>query len=175
MFLGERMTVARVGSIVLGFLGVLVVVRPGLESFQPAALLVLSAALGFAVSLIATKKLTGVASTFAILFWMYAMQLPMALAGSNPLAVFDITQAQIPAVIGVGISGLTSQYCLAQAFRFGDATIVVPIDFLRIPLIAFVGWSLYAEPLDAFVFAGAGLIIVGVLWNLLAETGRRSH
>ena len=56
--LGERMTRSRAGSIVLGFLGVLVIVRPGLASFQPAALLVLAAALAFAVSLIQTKMLT---------------------------------------------------------------------------------------------------------------------
>jgi drug/metabolite transporter (DMT)-like permease len=173
LFLGERMTVARIGGIMLGFVGVVVVVRPGFESFRPAALLVLFAAFGFAISLIATKKLTAVASTFAILFWMYAMQLPMALAGSNPMAILNMTQEQIPAAIGVGVSGLTSHYCLTHAFRFGEATVVVPIDFLRIPLIAVVGWLLYAEPPDAFVFAGAGLIIAGVLWNLLAESGRR--
>lgn len=173
LFLGERMTVARIGGIMLGFVGVVLVVRPGFESFRPASLLVLFAAFGFAVSLIATKKLTAVASTFAILFWMYAMQLPMALAGSNPMAILNMTQEQIPAAIGVGVSGLTSHYCLTQAFRFGEATVVVPIDFLRIPLIAVVGWLLYAEPLDAFVFAGAGLIIAGVLWNLAAESGRR--
>ena len=83
--LGERMTRSRAGSIVLGFLGVLVIVRPGLASFQPAALLVLAAALAFAVSLIQTKMLTATVSTFAIIFWMNAMQLPMALAGSDPL------------------------------------------------------------------------------------------
>src|SRR5476651_2309011 len=84
-FLGERMTVSRAGSVVLGFLGVLVIVRPGMSSFQPAALLVLFAALAFAFSLIATKKLTHDVSTFVIIFWMNAIQFPMALAGSDPL------------------------------------------------------------------------------------------
>ena len=89
--LGERMTKSRAGSIVLGFLGVLVIVRPGLASFQPAALLVLGAAFAFAISLIQTKMLTAYASTFAIIFWMNCMQLPMALAGSDPLF---LTQAR---------------------------------------------------------------------------------
>jgi drug/metabolite transporter (DMT)-like permease len=70
------------------------------------------------------------------------------------------------------VVGLTSHYCLTQAFRSGDATVVVPLDFLRIPLIALVGWVFYAETIDVFVFAGAGLIICGVLWNLLAESRR---
>ena len=80
LILGERMTPSRIGSIVLGFLGVLVIVRPGLASFQPVALLVLFAAFGFAISLIATKKLTNRVSTFTIIFWMNVIQLPLALA-----------------------------------------------------------------------------------------------
>jgi drug/metabolite transporter (DMT)-like permease len=49
---------------------------------------------------------------------------------------------------------------------------VVPLDFMRIPLIAVVGWWLYGEPLDALVFIGAGLIIAGILWNLRSEAMR---
>jgi len=167
--LGERMTISRAGSIALGFVGVLIIVRPGLESFQPAVLLVLGAALGFAVSLIATKELTRSVSTFAILFWMNLMQLPMALAGSDPRFVLDLGLAQMPFVIAVGVAGLSSHFCLTNAFRAGDATVVVPFDFLRIPLIALVGWLFYDEALDLFVFAGAALIISGVALNLRAE------
>jgi len=170
--LGERMTPTRAGSIVLGFIGVLVIVRPGLASFKPAAMLVLVAALAFALSLIATKSLTNKVSTFVIIFWMNAMQLPIALAGSDPLFVMRFDTHTAMAAITFGIVGLTSHYCLTNAFRWGDATIVVPIDFMRIPLIAFVGWMVYGEPLDVPVFAGAGLIICGVLWNLHAESRR---
>jgi len=171
-FLGERMTVSRAGSILLGFIGVLIIVRPGMESFRPAVLLVLAAALGFAVSLIATKQLTANVGTFAILFWMNVMQLPMALAGSDPLFMLKLEATHIPFVIAVGIAGLASHFCLTNAFRVGDATIVVPFDFLRIPLIALVGWLFYGEALDFFVFAGAAVIIVGVVWNLRAESRR---
>jgi drug/metabolite transporter (DMT)-like permease len=170
--LGERMTLSRAGSIVLGFTGVLIIVRPGFESFQPGVLLVLAAAVGFAISLITTKQLTLNVGTFAILFWMNVMQLPMGLAGSNPLFILDLDAHHLPATIGVGIAGLSSHFCLTNAFRAGDATVVVPFDFLRIPLIALVGWLFYAEPLDLFVFAGAGVIIAGVVWNLRAEVRR---
>lgn len=166
--LGERMTLSRGGSIVLGFTGVLIIVRLGFESVQPGVLLVLAAALGFAISLITTKQLTLNVGTFAILFWMNVMQLPMGLAGSNPLFILDLDAHHLPAIIGVGIAGLSSHFCLTNAFRAGDATVVVPFDFLRIPLIALVGWLFYAEPLDLFVFAGAGVIIAGVVWNLRA-------
>ena len=77
----------------------------------------------------------------------------------------------LPTIV-LGIVGVTSHYCLTRAFRSGDATVVVPMDFLRIPLIALVGWMFYGEPLDVFVFLGAGLIICGILWNLRAESRR---
>jgi drug/metabolite transporter (DMT)-like permease len=180
LMLGERMTASRAGSVILGFLGVLVIVRPGFASFQPLALLVLFAAFIFALSLIATKTLTGRVSTFAIIFWMNLMQLPMALAwpltvaatGGPSLFVFRLGLDSLLPVVALGAVGLTSHYCLTQAFRSGDATVVVPLDFLRIPLIALVGWMFYGETIDVFVFAGATLIICGVLWNLHAESRR---
>jgi len=172
LLLGERMSWARAAAVALGFLGVLVILRPGFESVRPAALLILAAAFGFAVAMTVTKKLTRVSSTFAILFWMNAIQLPLNLIGSSPAFLGKIGPHNLLPVSALAISGLSSHYCLTNAFRSGDATIVVPLDFMRIPLIALVGWSLYGEPLDGFVFAGAGLIIAGVLLNLRAETTR---
>ena len=170
--LHERMTGPRIGSVILGFLGVLVIVRPGLSSFEPMTFLVLFAAVLFAMSLIATKSLTRDVSTFAIIFWMNLMQLPMALAGSDLLFPLRLTADLVLPTIALGVVGVTSHFCLTQAFRSGDASMVVPLDFLRIPLIALVGWMFYGEALDVFVFAGAGLIICGVLWNLHAESRR---
>ncbi len=170
--LGERMTPSRTGAIALGFLGALVILRPGLQSFQPAALIMLAAALGFALAAIAVKKLIATETTFAILFFMNAMQLPMNLAGSSATFLGKIEPANALPLIGVAIAGLSSHYCLTNALRAGDATIVVPLDFLRIPLIALIGWSLYGEPLDAFVFAGAAIIGAGIFWNLRAEAAR---
>jgi drug/metabolite transporter (DMT)-like permease len=168
--LKERMTVSRIGSVVLGFLGVLVVVRPGLESFRPAVFVVLAAAVGFAITLIVTKKLTGTVTTLAILFWMNWIQLPMALLASDPAFLLRLEARHVPAVLAIAVAGLTSHLCLTNAFRSGEATLVVPFDFLRIPLIAFAGWLLYDERLDAFVFFGAAVIVAGIVWNLHAET-----
>jgi drug/metabolite transporter (DMT)-like permease len=168
-FLREKVTAGRIGVVVLGFLGVLVILRPGIASFNPAAFLVLTAAFGFAVSLIQTKALTTSETTYAILLWMNAVQLPLALIGSEFKNFLNLGTGQALPLLGVAVSGLASHFCLTQAFRFGDATVVVPLDFMRIPLIAFVGWWLYGEPLDAWVFAGAGLIILGISWNLRAE------
>jgi drug/metabolite transporter (DMT)-like permease len=172
IFLHERMTMSRVGEVVLGLAGVLVILRPGIESFQPAALLVLVAALGYATQNIATKKLTKTESTFAIVFWMNVIQLALGLAGAGFWFVSKIGIEQLPAVAGLGTAGLFAHFCLSNAFRAGDASIVVPLDFMRIPLIAVVGWWLYGEALDIFVFAGAGLIIAGIVWNLRSESRR---
>src|SRR3954454_18725068 len=146
MFLHERLTQSRIGAVALGFIGVLVIIRPGLESFRPASFLVLAAAFGYAITLTTTKRLTRTETTFGIIFWMNLMQLPMNLAGSDPLFWRELGTAQILPVIGVGVAGLTSHYCLSNAFRAGEASVVVPLDFMRIPLIALVGWWLYGEP-----------------------------
>jgi drug/metabolite transporter (DMT)-like permease len=169
LMLGERLTLPRIVAIVLGFVGVIVILRPGLETLRPAAIIMLGAALGFALTAIATKRLTAVVSTFAILFWMNAIQLPLNLIGTGSAFWTKIGAAHALPLATICISGLLSHLCLTNAYRHGDATMVVPLDFLRIPLIAVVGWQLYGESLDPFVFVGSALIIVGILWNLRAE------
>jgi drug/metabolite transporter (DMT)-like permease len=172
IFLAEHMTASRVGEVVLGLAGVLVILRPGVEAFQPAALLVLTAALGYASQNIATKKLTMTESTFAIVFWMNVIQFGLGFVCAGPWFVSKIGIDQLPAIAGLGAAGLFAHFCLSNAFRAGDASIVVPLDFMRIPLIAVVGWWLYGDALDAFVFAGAGLIVAGIVWNLRSEALR---
>ena len=168
--LGERMSPSRIGVVVFGLIGVLVILRPGIASFNPAAFLVLAAAFGYAITMIATKKLTATETTFSIVFWMAVIQLPLSLIGSDLSAFAQFSLRDILPALGVGIAGLTSHYCLSNAFRAGDATLVVPLDFMRIPLIAVVGWAFYGERLDIFVLLGAMIIISGVLWNLRAES-----
>lgn len=170
--LREKMTVSRLGVVVLGLVGVLVILRPGMTAFNPAAFLVLAAAFGYAITMITTKQLTATETTFGIIFWMAVIQFPLSLLGSNPATLLNLQTGHILPAIGVGIAGLTSHYCLSNAFRSGDATLVVPLDFMRIPLIAVVGWAFYGERLDIFVLFGALIIIAGVLWNLRSEAAR---
>jgi len=171
-FLHERMTLSRAGVVVLGLIGVLVILRPGIANFNPAAILVLLAAFGYAITMITTKKLTMTEPTFSIIFWMAVIQFPLSLIGSDSGAFLQFDSRHILPAIGVGAAGLTSHYCLANAFRSGDATLVVPLDFMRIPLIAIVGWAFYGERLDIFVLLGALIIVSGVLWNLRSEVAR---
>lgn len=168
VFLSERITVPRIGAVILGVVGVLIVLRPGYVPLGLASVAVLFAAFAFAVTAVATKRLTQTETTLAILFWMNLVQLPLNLIWCDPAFPARLGLHQIPAVLGVCISGVASHYCLTQAFRQGDATLVVPMDFLRVPLIAVVGWWLYGEGLDPLVFLGAMTVVAGIAWNLVA-------
>ncbi len=167
--LGEKLTSGRIVVIVLGFIGCLVILRPGLIAFQPASLLVLLCSFLYAVFNVATKQMTSTETTFAIVFWMNLLQFPLALSGSDPLFVLRLEPWQTAPIIGVGVAGLAEHYCMARAFRYCDASLVIPLYFLRVPLIALVGYFFFAESVDALVFVGAAIILSGILWNLRLE------
>jgi drug/metabolite transporter (DMT)-like permease len=171
MFLHERVTAGRLGALVLGFIGVLVILRPGAASFRPDSLVVLAAAVMFAVQLTTTKTLTATNSVLTIMFWMNVMQFPLfaishVAAGGSVWMFTGLTLAKLPAAFLLCTSGLMAHVCLTSAFRYGDATTVVPIDFLRIPLIAVVGVVLYHERFDPMVLLGAAISAAGILWSL---------
>lgn len=165
IFLSERMTRSRILAIVIGFVGVLVVLRPGLTEFSAGHVAMLIGSLGFSLSLITTKKLGATESPLCILFWMAVLQAPMGLIGSIGDFTLPGTETALWLVV-VGIGGLTAHFCIAQAFRWADATIVAPMDFLRLPLIAVVGMLLYAEALDPYVFLGGAVTLLGNWINI---------
>ncbi len=113
----------------------------------------------------------------SILFWMNLIQLPLNLVAGRvfpavPAHAFEGHHAVALAVLC--LAGLTSHWCLTSAYRRGDAILVMPLDFLRIPLIAVLGWRFYGETLDPWLFVGAGLIVGGIVWNLAAEARRQA-
>jgi drug/metabolite transporter (DMT)-like permease len=169
LILGEKLTSGRIIVIVLGFVGALVILRPGIGTFHPASLLVLTASFFYAVFNVFTKQMITTESTFGIVFWMNLFQFPLGIAGSDPLFALKLEAWQTLPVIGVGFAGLAAHYCMAMAFRYGDASVVIPIDFMRVPLIALVGWLFFGESVDALVVVGAFIILSGILWNLQAE------
>ena len=69
----------------------------------------------------------------------------------------------------VAVCGLVAHYCMARAFALADTLVVAPMDFLRLPLIAGIGWLVYNEPLDVWVMVGGAIIAVGNLANILGE------
>jgi len=165
LVLGERFSWTRLGYIGLSFVGVLMVVgvfgtgfAAGFGEGQVWGLL---ASFGFAITMVATKRLTSTETTLCILFWLTLIQAPMGLivAGALPTVPPDATTALW--VLALSFGGLAAHFCVTQAFRYGDATVVVPMDFFRLPLIALVGMAFYAEPLAWNVLAGGALIFAG--------------
>src|SRR5882762_10248980 len=165
MFLGERMTLWKIAAIALGIVGVIVIVRPATGEANPGQLIALAAAVGFGISIAMVKSLTRTEQTLAIIFWMLAVQT----AGSLLPALYVWTWPSL-AIWGWGIviafCGTFSHYCMARALLHADATVVIPMDFLRVPLTAAAGWLIYSERLDAFTLLGAALILTGNLLNL---------
>jgi len=168
VFLRERRTLGRAVAVALGVAGTLIILRPGITGFSVASLIVLGSALAFAISHIATKELTRSNSVLQVLFWMAAMQTPVALipaiANWTPM---DGTAWFWAAMIGA--TATAAHFCLTRALSLADATIVVPMDFLRVPLIALVGFLAYAEAIDIWVLAGAAVIFAGNYYNVARE------
>lgn len=165
IILGERMNRLRAFAVVLGFAGTLVMLRPGVASVSPGALAVLAAALAYAFSHTLTKRLAGSDTPVAILFYMTAIQLPLGLLPAWSGWVWPSAGAW-PWVAVVAITALSAHYCLARAFQVADATVVAPMDFLRLPLIALVGLVFYDEMPDLWVLVGAAIVCVATWLNL---------
>ena len=166
-FLGERMTAAKISAIVLGLVGVIVIVRPAAGEINPGQLIALGAAVGFGISVAMMKSLTRTEKTLAIIFWMLAIQ---SAAGFLPsLYVWKWPTAYAWGwLVVIAFCGTFSHYCMARAMLYADATVVLPMDFLRVPLSAAAGWLIYSERLDMFTVLGAALILTGNLLNLRA-------
>jgi len=173
LFLGEKMTRTRIGAFVLGFIGILIVARPQSSAISPATIAAALCAVAFAGTVITTKILSRSVPVTSIMFWLVSMQAVFGLitAGYDG-DIATPTGTGILWVILVGICGLSAHFCFTTALKLAPATIVAPLDFLRLPLISIVGWWLYNEPLDAIVFLGAALVLWGNWMNIHAEQKR---
>lgn len=165
VFLGERITPWKVLAVALGLLGVGLIVRPSSAGLSPGQLVALAAAVGFAVSVTMVKSLTRTDSAVAIIFWMLVVQ---SLLGLLPaLWVWRWPSGTAWGwVVLVAFCGTFSHYCMARAMRHAEATVVMPMDYLRVPLTALAGWLIYAERLDLYTVAGTVLILGGNLLNM---------
>lgn len=174
LFLGERIGGLKIVSIVLGILGVAIIVRPGLDHLDPGQLIALIMAVGFGISVTMVKGLTRHDSVVKIMFWMLVIQ---GLIGILPaLWVWRWPSAEAWAwIVVIAACGTFSHYCMAKAMTHADATIVIPMDFLRVPLSAALGYLLYSEMLDVWTVAGAALILFGNLLNLRGAAPRKAE
>lgn len=178
LFLGEKMTPTRALCAALGFAGVLIVARPfGPTGLSWGLIAAMACALGFAASALFTKKLTQTpkVTITTILFWMTLMQMLFGLI----CALIDgearlIRSAQAPWVLIIALGGLGAHFSITKALTLAPASVVIPIDFLRLPLIAVIGIIFYNEPPDIWVFVGGALIFAAIYLNILSEKRRLS-
>ena len=168
--LGERMTRARALAAGLGFVGILIVARPDPAHLNLGIIAAAAAAIGFAGSAIFTKILTRTEPVFEILFWMTLLQtifgVICALAWQGHVTI--PSPGALAGLALIGCAGLLAHFCLTTALSVAPASIVMPLDFARLPVIAVVGMLLYGEPLDGFVFLGAAVIFVANIVNIRA-------
>ena len=171
VLLRERLSHHRLLAIVLGFVGIMIILRPGVAAIQPAALVVLFAAVCFASTYVFTRHMSASETPLSVIFYMNLVQLPMGLVASLPGWTLP-SSSLWPWIVLLGVSGLGSHFCFAHAFRWADATVVTPLDFIRLPLIAVVGLLFYGEGWDVLILVGGAVIFSGNLINLWSE--RRS-
>lgn len=174
LFLGERLTRPRIIAALLGFAGTLLVAQPGATPISAGLLAAAACAVGFGLTYIITKKLTATASTICILWWMVVLQTLFGFISAGIDGQIALpSPASLPWVAILGFTGLMAHFCIANALRLAPATLVMPFDFLRLPVIALVGMVLYAEPIGLLVILGGALILGGNYLNIRAEARAR--
>ena len=173
LLLGEALTRWRVIAAVLGFTGILVIAQPGYAPLNIGHLTAALSTLGFCGSIMMTKALSRTETTYCILFWLAVTQ-----AFYGAVTVLHDGEMTMPGmdvlhwVVLVGVCGLTAHICLTRALMLAPASVVAPMDFARLPIIAVVGWLVYLEPLTLAVAGGAALILIANTINLRAEQRR---
>lgn len=175
LVLGERLT--RIGLIaaLIGFIGVLIVTRPGSAPISAGLIAGALCAIGFAFSAIFTRRLTRTQTITCILFYLTVMQAVFGLicAGYDGDIALP-TAATLPWLVVIGCAGLFGHFCLTTALSLAPASIVMPIDFARLPTVAILGALIYGEQLDPFIFLGAALIFGGNYLNITKGQSRRA-
>jgi len=171
LFLGEEVGWRRWSAICLGLIGVLMIIRPGLEGFEPAALFVLISVAGVAARDLITRRIDVAVSSSVVSFQGFAALVP---AGALLLAFGD-TGAQPIALpgaamlAGAAVFGAAAYWGIVQAMRIADAAVVTPFRYTRLLFSLLVGVAVFGERPDALTLAGAGLVIATGLYTFLRE------
>lgn len=167
IFLKERLSWLSAVGAVLGFVGILLVARPGQTELSPGVITASLAAIGFAVTAVCTRKLTQDEPIISILFWLTVMQagLGVVCAGFDGDIALP-SGATLPWLLLIAAAGLFAHFCLTNALAIAPASVVMPFDFVRLPVVAVVGVLIYAEPFSLAILAGGALIFAGNYINL---------
>lgn len=158
LFLGERIRARRVAALVAGFIGMLLVLRPGQVPMTPGIAAAILSAIFTAVSLVTIRSLASSEDSRAVAAWSFLLITPPSLLLA--LTVWEWPDAGTwPFLIGIGGAAATGQLALSRAFKLAEASAVLPYDFVRFALISVAGIALFGERLDGFTLLGGAIIL----------------
>jgi drug/metabolite transporter (DMT)-like permease len=171
--LGERLDAGRWVAIVIGFAGVLLIVRPGTGGFHPAILLSVGNAVLYALFNLLTRRLAAVDSP-------EATQFLSALAAAALLTPFGVAAWRTPAstaewaLVGLmGVVGGLGHWFLAAAHRFAPASVLAPFLYQQILWMTFFGWLVFGDVPGAAVVVGTGVVVASGLYLIARERAGR--
>ena len=167
-FLGERIGGHRLIAILVGFAGALIIIRPGIIPVNIGTLSILLAAFLYSCAHVVTKRLSDTESGSTVVFYM-----SVTILVYSAIPAFFVWQtptwADMPAMIGLGITGYATHYCITRSLAVGDASFVIVFDFMRLPFSALLGWLLFTEILDGWTAAGALIIFAAGYYSTIRE------
>ena len=157
LILKEAVNGARWIAVIAGFVGLLVIVRPGVVAVELATVLVLLSAFSYAVSNICVKRLMTTDTANQSVFYFNLLMLPIALV---PALFVWVTPAlaDLPLFVAIGVNGTIAVYAYARSFTLADASAVMPFDFLRMPMAATAAFLLFSETGDIWTWVGSVII-----------------
>ncbi len=171
LFLGEKLTLQKMGFAALGFIGIMFVAQPNFNGVGIGIITAAAAAFAFALTAIFTRQLTETASITCILFHLTLMQAVFGCVTVFWDGVVTLPSATaLPWLFLIGVAGLAAHFCLTKALSIAPASIVMPLDFARLPIIAFIGLVFYGESLNIWVLFGALLIFASNYLNVTRST-----
>lgn len=171
LLLGEKLTKVRAIAAVMGFVGILIVARPSVEGMNAGILAAAGCAVFFALTYVFTKRLTRTETITSIMFYLTSIQLVLGVIAAGYDGDIAIpSAAALPWLVLVACCGLLAHFCITKALTIAPATVVAPIDFARLPLVAVAAMLLYNEAIDVWVFVGAVIIFAGNYLNIWFET-----
>ena len=168
IFLGEVIRIQRITALIVGFIGILVVIRPGYIPFESGALWLLSAAITFSIVIIIVKKLTEKDSSLTTAFYQMAFMVPPTFF----IALFfweSININQFLLFIFVAIAGFITQFSFAQCLKMAETTFIMPIQFTKLIWLSLIGYFFFMEVPDIWTWIGASLIFSSILFIAYRE------
>ncbi|MFF2048370.1 DMT family transporter [Stenotrophomonas bentonitica] len=158
LWLGETVRLRRWAAVIIGFIGVLIIVRPGSTSFTPGTLVAVGAAVLSSLVAIQIKQLTRVDSADTVVFYTYVFWVPLSLVPALFVWVWPTGLAWVW-LVATGVLGTLGQLLWTRALRLGEVSALTPISFMQLPLVSLLGWLLFNEALDRWTVIGAGIIL----------------